>query len=92
MSTEKAMAMVDKGMERHDEQLMSLPVLGEQNYEKILLKENRDKDKRLTAAFFHFSKVRQIIWCGEYGAPRAVCSMLHLTGTKVQPRRTTRTL
>eukprot|EP00978_Attheya_sp_CCMP212_P009742 scaffold23194_cov54-Attheya_sp.AAC.8 len=45
MSTEKAMSMVDKGMERH-EKLKSLPVLvGEQNDEKILLKENREKDK-----------------------------------------------
>eukprot|EP00978_Attheya_sp_CCMP212_P025218 scaffold80767_cov35-Attheya_sp.AAC.2 len=68
------MEIADRGMERH-EQLKSLPVLGEQNAEKILLKENRDKDKRLTAAFFYFSKVRQIIWCGEFGAPRAVCSM-----------------
>jgi hypothetical protein len=30
----------------------------------------------LIAAFFHFSKVQQIIWCGdECGAPRAVCLM-----------------
>eukprot|EP00978_Attheya_sp_CCMP212_P026504 scaffold87321_cov37-Attheya_sp.AAC.1 len=74
MSTEKAMAMVDMGMERH-EQLKSLPVLGEQNNEKILLKENKEKDKRLIAAFFHLSKVWQIIWCGECGSPRAFCSM-----------------
>ena len=62
LSTEKAkaMAMVDGGMDRH-EQLKSLPVLGEQNNEKILLKENREKDKKLTLAFFHFSKVRHII-------------------------------
>ena len=39
------------------------------------MKENREKDKKLTPAFFHFSKVRHIIWCGECGAPRAVCSM-----------------
>ena len=74
LSTEKAVAMVDGGMDRH-EQLKSLSVLGEQNDEKILLKENREKDKKLTPAFFHFSKVRHIIWCGECGAPRAVCSM-----------------
>ena len=72
--TEKAMEMVDAGMERH-EQLQSLLVVGEQNDEKILLKNNRETDKRLTAVFFHFSKMRQIIWCGECGAPRDVCSM-----------------
>jgi hypothetical protein len=44
LSTEKAMAMVDGGMDRH-EQLKSLPVLEEQNDEKILVKENRGKDK-----------------------------------------------
>ena len=69
--TEKAMEMVDAGMERH-EQLQSLLVVGEQNDEKILLKNNRETDKRLTAVFFHFSKMRQIIWCGECGAPRDV--------------------
>eukprot|EP00978_Attheya_sp_CCMP212_P003264 scaffold6745_cov38-Attheya_sp.AAC.1 len=74
MSTEKAMTIVDMGIERH-EQLKSLPVLGEQNDEKILLKENKEKDKRLTAAFCHFSKVWQIIWCGGCGAPRAFCLM-----------------
>jgi hypothetical protein len=55
LSTEKAMAIVDRGMERH-EQLKSLPVLGEQHNEINLLKENREKDKRLTAAFFHFRR------------------------------------
>eukprot|EP00978_Attheya_sp_CCMP212_P028528 scaffold98739_cov71-Attheya_sp.AAC.1 len=55
------MAMVDTYMERH-EQLHSLPVLGEQNEEKIPLKENREKDKQLTAVFFHLLKVQQIIW------------------------------
>ena len=73
-STDKEMPMVDAGMERH-EQLQSLPFLGEQNDENIILKENRETEKRLTAVLFHFLKVRQIIWCGECGAPRGVCSM-----------------
>ena len=42
LSTEKAVAIVDGGMDRH-EQLKSLPVLGEQNDEKTLLKENRER-------------------------------------------------
>ena len=74
MSIDKEMPMVDAGMERH-EQLQSLTFLGEQNDENIILKENIETDKRLTAVFFHFSKVRQIIWCGECGSPRDVCSM-----------------
>jgi hypothetical protein len=31
---------------------------------KQLLKECKEKHKELTAAFFHFSNVHQIIWCG----------------------------
>ena len=46
--------MVDAGMERH-EQLQSLPFLGEQNDENIILKENIETEKRLAAVFFHFS-------------------------------------
>ena len=51
LSTEKAMPMVDVGMDIH-EQLLSLSVLGEKNYETILLKDNREIDKLFTAAFF----------------------------------------
>ena len=72
--TEKEMAMVDTVMER-DEQLQSLPLLGEKNDEKIILKDNIETDKPLTATFFHLLKVRQNIWCDVCGSPRAVCSM-----------------
>jgi hypothetical protein len=63
LSTEKAMAMVDGGMDRH-EQLKSLPVLGEQNDEKTLLKENREKDKKIDFCIFSFleSAAYHLVW------------------------------
>ena len=50
--------------------------MGEQKDDNIILEDNRETDKRLTDDFFHLSKVRQIIWCGEFLFPRAVYSIL----------------